>query len=301
MTEPEAVAVDLESLTTEFFVGFHQLVGRSVGGRRDRGPGFMNFGIEVDQEGFEGRTSGLGRGMQLREAQSEALARRMVSMAEVLRPATRVAADVGCGRGGALELLSAFDHVLGVDRSAAGLGPAKRRGHVALQAESAALPLRQKSIDLLLNIESASMYADRPRFFAEVARVLAPQGVFAYADVLPASVVKPLIELWARCGLERVAAEDISDAVIGAATQRGGAVGSAERTVVEGLRSGVYRYVAWIGRRVEGPAHANPAAELPSGVVDGVSSAMDRWDRFVADVVTLAIAELSQAAAGQGQ
>ena len=47
------------------------------------------------------------------------------------------------------------------------------------------LPFPDASFDVVLNVEASNDYGDRPRFFAEVARVLKPDGVFALHRQLP--------------------------------------------------------------------------------------------------------------------
>lgn len=99
--------------------------------------------------------------------------------------------EVSCGRGGGLEALLAkapamFD-ATGLDVAASAIAFCRRQygEHDRLRfVEGSALdlPFADASFDVVLNVEASNDYGDRPRFFREVARVLAPDGVFLYAD-----------------------------------------------------------------------------------------------------------------------
>jgi SAM-dependent methyltransferase len=51
-----------------------------------------------------------------------------------------------------------------------------------MQGDAQNLPLPDKSLDAVINVEASHCYPDFPRFLAEVARVLRPGGHFLYAD-----------------------------------------------------------------------------------------------------------------------
>ena len=99
--------------------------------------------------------------------------------------------EVSCGRGGGLNALvsaapGVFDATgLDVAGSAiafcrANYGEDERRRFV--EGSALDLPFPDASFDVVLNVEASNDYGDRPRFLAEVARVLRPDGVFAYTD-----------------------------------------------------------------------------------------------------------------------
>ena len=102
--------------------------------------------------------------------------------------------EVSCGRGGGLNaFLSAapglFD-ATGLDVAASAIafcrstyGENDRLRFV--EGSALALPFADASFDVVLNVEASNDYGDRPRFFAEVARVLKPDGVFALHRQLP--------------------------------------------------------------------------------------------------------------------
>ena len=99
--------------------------------------------------------------------------------------------EVSCGRGGGLNaFLSAapgmFD-ATGLDVAASAIafcratyGENGERRFV--EGSALDLPFADASFDVVLNVEASNDYGDRPRFFAEVARVLKPGGVFLYTD-----------------------------------------------------------------------------------------------------------------------
>ena len=99
--------------------------------------------------------------------------------------------EISCGRGGGLDAFLAaapgvFD-ATGLD--VAGSAIAHNRaaygesGNLRFVEGSALdLPFADGSFDVVLNVEASNDYGDRPRFFAEVARVLKLDGVFVYTD-----------------------------------------------------------------------------------------------------------------------
>nr|WP_314443296.1 class I SAM-dependent methyltransferase [uncultured Sphingomonas sp.] len=100
--------------------------------------------------------------------------------------------EVSCGRGGGLD---AFLELAGEKRfEATGLDVAgtaisycqkqwtRRDGVTFVEGSAMDLPVADKSVDVLLNVEASNDYPDRARFFAEVRRVLKDDGLFLYAD-----------------------------------------------------------------------------------------------------------------------
>lgn len=99
--------------------------------------------------------------------------------------------EVSCGRGGGLNaFLSAapgmFD-ATGLDIAASAIAFCRAnygendRLHFA-EGSALNLPFPDATFDVVLNVEASNDYGDRPLFFAEVARVLKPGGMFAYTD-----------------------------------------------------------------------------------------------------------------------
>jgi SAM-dependent methyltransferase len=108
--------------------------------------------------------------------------------------------DVGCGRGGAVHVITEFFEVgtlCGVDLSPAAIAFCRAshgHDHVAFHVGDAErLPFPDGSFDVVLNIESSSTYPDIGAFCHQVSRVLAPGGMFLYTDGMP-------VERFAECG-----------------------------------------------------------------------------------------------------
>lgn len=101
-------------------------------------------------------------------------------------------ADVGCGRGGTIAVMNTYfspRRSVGVDLSGPAVAfcnrtHANEKVHFAV-GNAQALPLPSSCFDVVTNIESAADYPDVARFYAEVSRVLRPEGCFLYADVIP--------------------------------------------------------------------------------------------------------------------
>ena len=98
--------------------------------------------------------------------------------------------DVGCGRGGTVELMAdRFEaESSGVDlapEAVAFCRKTHRRAKAFEVGDAEHLPFRDASFDVVTNIESSHTYPNLRAFFAEVRRVLASGGRFLYTDLLP--------------------------------------------------------------------------------------------------------------------
>jgi SAM-dependent methyltransferase len=100
--------------------------------------------------------------------------------------------DVGCGRGGAVHVLTRFfapASVTGLDLSSAAIAfcrRAHRDPRVRFElGDAEQLPFADGSFDVVTNIESSHAYPNIRLFFQEVSRVLVPGGHFLYTDVHP--------------------------------------------------------------------------------------------------------------------
>jgi SAM-dependent methyltransferase len=119
--------------------------------------------------------------------------------------------EVSCGRGGGLNAFTAaapgvFD-ATGLDVAASAIafcrstyGETDRLRFV--EGSALDLPFPDASFDVLLNVEASNDYGDRPRFFAEVARVLKPDGVFLYTDSFRAAQADQMKEELAAAGFK---------------------------------------------------------------------------------------------------
>jgi ubiquinone/menaquinone biosynthesis C-methylase UbiE len=115
---------------------------------------------------------------------------RLLKAKRSLEPGLKLL-EVSCGRGGGLDAFlraapGIFD-ATGLD--VAGNAIASCRANYGeddhrrfVEGSALDLPFPDASFDVVLNVEASNDYGDRPRFFAEVARVLKPDGVFVYTD-----------------------------------------------------------------------------------------------------------------------
>jgi phthiocerol/phenolphthiocerol synthesis type-I polyketide synthase E len=105
--------------------------------------------------------------------------------------------DVGCGRGGTLEVILEFFPVkraAGIDLSAEAISFCKaihKNLQVSfLEADAEALPFKDNAFDIVTNIESSHSYPNLTIFYSEVFRVLKPAGRFLYTDLLSAECLE---------------------------------------------------------------------------------------------------------------
>lgn len=140
-----------------------------------------------------------------------------------VRLAGRDVLEIGSGRGGNCYYLRRYTHarrVVGLDLCEANLrlcrGPRfEQVGFVC--GDAARLPFASASFDVVLNLESSHCYPDFPGFLSEVARVLRPGGILAYADFWELNVIpydwRRRAEALAAAPLEKLFEEDISGGV----------------------------------------------------------------------------------------
>jgi SAM-dependent methyltransferase len=97
-----------------------------------------------------------------------------------LAPGRGLALDVGCGTGQfTCQLAAHFEKVVGTDPSAAQVDNAKPHDHVRYEIGPAErIDLPDGSADLITAAQAAHWF-DLPKFYAEVRRLAAPQGVLA--------------------------------------------------------------------------------------------------------------------------
>lgn len=100
--------------------------------------------------------------------------------------------DMGCGRGGAVSVITQFFEargVCGLDLAPAAIRFCRtnhRHANVTFEVGDAErLDFVDGSFDVVINIESSSTYPDICAFYQEVFRVLAPGGNFLYTDAMP--------------------------------------------------------------------------------------------------------------------
>ena len=125
--------------------------------------------------------------------------------------------EVSCGRGGGAAYLRRHFSpriVTGIDIAPAAIAFCRRvhrmPGLCFIQGDAEALPVFDRSCDVVVNVEASSLYGDIARFFAEVERVLRPGGVFLYADLCSTEDMAGLRTALAGSGLQVVGEEDIA-------------------------------------------------------------------------------------------
>jgi fatty-acid O-methyltransferase len=183
--------------------------------------------------------------------------------------------DVGCGRGGAAAYIARHlgaAEVVGLDASQDAIDFCTRRhAHANLRfvhGHADDLPFEDAAFDVVLNVESSHCYLDRAAFFAEVGRVLAPGGSFAYADIFQGTELADTRALLAaQPDLEVLGVEDITDGVaraidlnrsalsalltstidpaLGNAAIVGDLIASVNGAIYRNYRSGRWTYQAW--------------------------------------------------------
>jgi malonyl-CoA O-methyltransferase len=117
----------------------------------------------------------------------------------------RTVVDLGCATGAATRPLARRfrrAHIVSVDAAAAMLSRARRKRpwfarHSLVQADAAALPFADHSIDVVFANLLLPWIADPGAVFAEVARVLRAEGLFAFATLGPDSLDE-LRQAWRR-------------------------------------------------------------------------------------------------------
>ena len=135
---------------------------------------------------------------------------RLLEQKKALKPGLKLL-EVSCGRGGGLNAFLAaapgvFD-ATGLDVAGSAIafcrsayGESERLRFV--EGSALSLPFPDASFDVVLNVEASNDYGDRPRFFAEVARVLKPGGVFVYTDSFRAARAEQMKEELAAAGFK---------------------------------------------------------------------------------------------------
>lgn len=212
-------AGELRDRVTAAYGAYHDSLASSAAGRFVR---FMNFGycdIGAPGEATSRSPIVLPARMPNRNA-----ARLVIELVGDEPIDGRAVADIGCGRGGALWLLTRFFDprmTLGIDlaggavRAAGTIAPA-----LALQGDAEALPLRDRSVEVVLNVESSLHYPALERFYAEVARVLRPGGALLYTDLFLTDARDAYRGALERVGLVAEVDDDITENVLASRAER---------------------------------------------------------------------------------
>lgn len=122
---------------------------------------------------------------------------------EPMLVAAKTIVDLGCATGTATEMLAKQFRgakVMGIDRSQAMLREAEKKKSwrtrfSVLEADAAALPLEDQSVDLVFCNQLLPWVDDVPAVFAEVNRVLRKNGLFMFSSLGPDSFAE-LRQAW---------------------------------------------------------------------------------------------------------
>ena len=177
--------------------------------------------------------------------------------------------DVGCGRGGTAWVLRRYfdvGRVAGLDLSSEAVafchykhGDSRTRFMVA-NAER--IPLPDRSLEVVTNIESSHGYPNADRFFREVCRVLRPGGWFLFTDLLPREQWEGLEHWLENLGLLPRYRQDISSNVLLSCDETASRnarafapgndddvlshfLGMPQSAAYEGLKTGTLRYMLY--------------------------------------------------------
>jgi SAM-dependent methyltransferase len=129
--------------------------------------------------------------------------------------------DVGCGRGGTLDLINKYfnaSQTIGIDLSTSAILFCKRNHDhprtCFLEGDAEALPFGSGVFDVVTNIESSHRYPNIADFYLEVLRVLKTGGYFLYADLVPAMLASERLKNLQEIGFVLECNRDITKNVL---------------------------------------------------------------------------------------
>jgi SAM-dependent methyltransferase len=110
--------------------------------------------------------------------------------------------EVGAGRGGGLHYLSRIAEprlLIGIDQSFAAVWHGRRCGLDLRRSRSERLPFDDKTFDYVICVDSINLVTDPQRTFAEMKRVLSPDGIILAGDFILNSIeaAHNRLERWA--------------------------------------------------------------------------------------------------------
>jgi ubiquinone/menaquinone biosynthesis C-methylase UbiE len=134
--------------------------------------------------------------------------------------------EVGSGRGGGASFITRYHKpksYIGMDISASTIEYCNAHHNVDglsfVKGHAENLPFESNRFDALVNVESARCYRDLTMFFNEVHRVLKPNGLFLFADMIGSEELDEIKMKLASCNLQIVSEKDITDNVAEALRQ----------------------------------------------------------------------------------
>jgi len=129
--------------------------------------------------------------------------------------------EVGCGRGGGAFFLSRYyrpKSYIGLDISKKTTNFCnhhhKAKGLKFITGQAEKLPFEDSSIDAVVNVESARVYGNIPKFFFEVFRVLKPEGKFLFADMIKPKDVETINKQLEEAGFKLIIKKNIRENVV---------------------------------------------------------------------------------------
>lgn len=150
--------------------------------------------------------------------------------------------EVGSGRGGGASYIARYHHpgeVVGLDFSPAAIALSRRlhadvNGLSFIEGDAEKLPFSDGEFDVVINVESSHCYGDMPAFVNEVARVLRPGGMFAWADIRGPGMMEATEKAFSHPHMLLLHEEDITANVLKALDS----AHARKSSVINGLRLG---------------------------------------------------------------
>lgn len=134
--------------------------------------------------------------------------------------------EVGCGRGGGADFIARYHrptHYTGMDITRRAVNFCQKHyvqpNLEFIQGNAEDIPRAAESQDVVVNLESSHCYPRVDRFFAEVSRVLRPDGHFCYADWRPAADVAAVRHQLEALGFKELEFEELNPGVVAAIEQ----------------------------------------------------------------------------------
>jgi ubiquinone/menaquinone biosynthesis C-methylase UbiE len=129
--------------------------------------------------------------------------------------------EVGSGRGGGGSYITRYlktKSYIGMDISGGVIDFCNKKHKIPglsfIKGIAEKLPFPNESFDALVNVESARCYADIKGFFAEVHRVLRPDGHFLFADMVKKGDIDHIREGLSQCGFKILSERNITKNVV---------------------------------------------------------------------------------------
>jgi ubiquinone/menaquinone biosynthesis C-methylase UbiE len=155
--------------------------------------------------------------------------------------------EVGCGRGGGASYVMRYlqpNSLTGVDFSQSNINFCRQKyqlpGLKFELGDAEALQYADNSFDVVINVESSHCYQYITKFFAEVNRILHPNGYFLFTDFSPKEAVENTHKQLLQAGFSLLKEENITDNVFASMElehQR-------KVEIIEGQVSRIFRWLA---------------------------------------------------------